>query len=68
VSVSCCMDRVLEVSRLPRNAWAAAIADIPDACERPECGAPKSCRQRAADYLRMQWRIAERRAASKGKP
>lgn len=62
------MGRVLEIAALPRSAWAAEIEAIPDACGRPDCGQPNSCQKRARDYLRIQWLIAERRAAKKGKP
>lgn len=57
------MGRALEIAKAPRAEWGAAIALLPDGCAHADCGAPRSCRVRIADYLRMQWRIAERRAA-----
>lgn len=62
MSVGHCMGRALEIGRLPRGEWAEAIRQIPDGCEQPDCGAPKSCRMRVADFLRVQWLIAERRS------
>ena len=66
MSVSHCMHRVLDIARdTPEADWPSAIAALPAACERADCGAPRSCRDRAADYLRMQWRI-RRRLEAKG--
>ncbi|HEX5756882.1 MAG TPA: hypothetical protein VFY12_11095 [Arenimonas sp.] len=40
--------------------WKQQIEALPDACAHADCGAPRSCRQRIAEYLRMQWNIAKR--------
>jgi len=60
MSVSHCMSRVLDIARLPQADWSARIAAIPEGCEHADCGAPRCCRERAADFLRMQWRIQRR--------
>jgi hypothetical protein len=57
MSVSYCMKHTLDIARLPEAEWPAQIDALPDACDRADCGAPRSCRARAQDYLRMQWRI-----------
>ena len=63
MSVSHCMNRALEIARLPEADWPARIETLPDACAHSECGAPRSCRARAQDFLRMQWRIRRAKAA-----
>ncbi len=61
MSISHCMYRTLDIARLPEREWPALIDTLPDACAHADCGAPRSCRARAAEYLRMQWRIKQRR-------
>jgi len=65
MSVSYCMSLVLDIARLPEAQWAERIAAIPEGCEHDDCGAPRCCRERAAEFLRMQWRI-QRRLDTKG--
>lgn len=60
MSISHCMHRVLDIARAPEAEWPAKIDDLPSECSRPDCGAPRNCRERAADYLRVQWRIRRR--------
>lgn len=56
MSVGRCMHHALAIAVQPLDKWAPAIADLPDACTQ-DCGAPRSCRQRNADYLRVQYRV-----------
>lgn len=60
MSVSHCMHLALEVATKPRDQWAAEIAKIPTGCQHSDCGSPRSCRQRIADYLRVQYRAQAR--------
>jgi hypothetical protein len=66
MSVSHCMNRTLDIARMPEADWPAQIAALPDTCAHADCGAPRSCRERAAEYLRMQWRV-RRALEAKGK-
>ena len=60
MSVSHCMSRVLAIGVTRRDSWGDQIAALPDACVHADCGEPRSCRQRAADYLRVQYRVQQR--------
>lgn len=57
MSVSHCMDRVLDVARQPEGEWPASIERLPEGCGFADCGEPRSCRQRAREYLRVQWQV-----------
>jgi hypothetical protein len=60
--VSHCMGAVLRIARkVDRRDWKREVAKLPDACDKPDCGAPRSCRARATEYLQMQARMADRR-------
>jgi hypothetical protein len=56
------MHRALEIARTPVDTWGAQIADLPEGCTHSDCGAPRSCRERIAEYMRMQWRIEQHQA------
>lgn len=60
MSISHCMHAALDIARAPESEWPGRIAALNAECSRLDCGAPHSCRERAADYLRMQWRIRRR--------
>lgn len=60
MSVSHCMGQVLAIGTTPRESWAGQIASLPDGCTHTDCGEPRSCRERAADYLRVQYRAQVR--------
>lgn len=60
MSVSHCMGKVLAIGATPRYSWADQIAALPDTCAHADCGKPRSCRQRAADFLRVQYRAQVR--------
>jgi hypothetical protein len=60
VSTGHCLHHATAIALLPREAWAGAIEQLPDACDYADCGAPRSCRQRNAEYLRVQWKIQGR--------
>ncbi len=63
MSVSHCMHHALAIAAKPRAQWQEQIAKLPDGCGHTDCGAPHSCRERVADYLRVQWRMQVRREA-----
>lgn len=66
MSVSHCMGRALDIAQKPLVEWAGAIAEVSDACPHPDCGEPRNCRERIADYLRVQYRIRRRRDDAAG--
>ena len=61
MTTSHCMHRAMSIAKQPLKSWSALIEAIPETCEHDDCGNPRNCRQRIAEYLRMQWRMAERR-------
>lgn len=74
MSVWCCSHFALQIAKLPLEQWAGEIEKLPTTCMK-DCGAPRSCRERNAEYLRTQYRaiknlqnmatIAERAAGMK---
>lgn len=60
MSVWCCSHYAMAISKLPLEEWADAIAKLPTGCTK-DCGAPRSCRERNADYLRVQYRAIKHR-------
>ncbi|MHC1664743.1 hypothetical protein ACODUI_06310 [Stenotrophomonas geniculata] len=61
-----CLTQALLIAQKPRNQWKGEIAQAPEACQAPGvCSAGIGCRARLADYLRVQWRMIERREALK---
>lgn len=58
------MHNARRIAQLPRAEWQACVAALPDSCAYEDCGVPRNCRERIADYLRMQWRIAKGRATA----
>jgi len=67
MSAARCMHHALRIARGHRESWKHQIEQLPEACPHEDCGQPKSCRARVADYLRMQWRMAERRGNKGGR-
>ncbi|GAB3755107.1 hypothetical protein [Lysobacter olei] len=66
MSASRCMHHALRIAATPVDSWPEQIKTIPEACSCPEyCGQPHGCRERNADYLRMQWRIKRTRQQAK---
>ena len=66
MSASCCMHHALAIASTPTPAWGGQIERLPAACPSPErCGQPHSCRERVADYLRVQWRMQSKRQGAK---
>ena len=60
------MHHALRIANTPEDSWPEQIRNLPEACPSPEyCGRPQSCRERNADYLRMQWRIKRTRQPNK---
>lgn len=57
------MHHALAIAAKPRGQWQGQVAKLPDGCAHADRGAPRSCRERVADYLRVQWRMQVRREA-----
>ena len=57
------MDQALRIAQLPPDGWAVAIAEISDTCAHADCGAPRNCRERVSEYLRVQYKMRQRRDA-----
>jgi hypothetical protein len=57
MSVSHCMHQALAIARTAPETWRSRVDGLPNGCSHSDCGMPKSCRERIADYLRMQLRI-----------
>jgi len=71
VSVSTCIIKALDIARVPRQQWKAAIDALPEACQTPSvCTGGIGCRQRLAEYLRVQYLAQARRERMKagGRP
>lgn len=65
--VGCCLHHALAIGQAPRDTWAAAIAQLPEACQQPgTCSGADGCRQRVADYLRVQYQVQARRQRGMG--
>lgn len=60
------MHHALAIASTPDDTWAAQIAKLPAGCAHADCGAPRDCRERVADYLRMQYRIKRARRPRTG--
>lgn len=61
MSVSHCMHHATAIAALPLAEWGARIEALPDGCAHADCGAPRNCRERIREYLRMQVRTHQRR-------
>lgn len=62
MGVNPCLHQALLIARQPRSEWRAQIAQIAENCEAPGvCTGGVGCRQRIAEYLRVQWWMIERR-------
>jgi len=57
------MHRALQIAATPIDGWGPQIERLPEGCAHADCGAPRSCRERIAEYLRMQWRIHDHKKA-----
>jgi hypothetical protein len=60
MSVSHCMHEATRIAQGHRDGWAEQIALLPASCAHADCGMPRNCRERIADYLRTQYRIQVR--------
>lgn len=68
MGVNQCLHQALVIARQPREQWRAQIEQIPEACQAPGvCTGGVGCRQRIAEYLRVQWLMIERREAAAGR-
>ena len=61
MSVSHCMHKALDIAKRPRAEWSGMIDKLPTNCEHADCGEPRNCQQRIREYMRMQWKIQNRR-------
>lgn len=67
MGVSCCLLKALDIGRKPRSEWKVSIEALPTTCPHPGvCTGYVGCRERIADYMRMQWNMSAARAARKG--
>lgn len=65
--VGCCLHHALTIGQTPRGEWAGAIAQLPEGCQRPgTCSGTEGCRERVADFLRVQFQAQARRERMKG--
>lgn len=68
MGVNRCLHQALLIARQPRPEWRAQIEQMPEACQTPDvCTGGIGCRQRIADYLRVQWMMIERRVSQGGR-
>ncbi len=57
-----CLHQALLIARQPRTEWRVQIDQVPEPCQAPGvCTGGVGCRQRIAEYLRVQWWMIERR-------
>lgn len=62
MGVNRCLHQALLIARQPRAEWCTQIDQIAEACQAPGvCTGGIGCRQRIAEYLRVQWWMIERR-------
>lgn len=61
MSVGHCMGQALAIAQRPMDLWAVAIAQVTETCAHADCGAPRNCRERVAEYLRVQYKMRQRR-------
>ena len=68
MSVSRCLLPVAErAARTPRVEWKTQIEALPANCPHPDiCTGGVGCRERAADYLRVQFKAQVMREQAKG--
>ncbi|MGR4895011.1 hypothetical protein ACIPR8_07015 [Stenotrophomonas sp. LARHCG68] len=68
MSVSRCLLPAAEkAARTPRTGWKEQIDELPVACPHPGiCTGGVGCRERVADYLRVQFKAQARREQVKG--
>jgi len=68
LGVNRCLHQALLIARQPREQWRAQIEQIAEACQAPGvCTDGVGCRQRIAEYLRVQWLMIERRETAAGR-
>lgn len=68
MGVNRCLHQALTIARQPRGEWRTQIEQIAEACQAPGvCTGGVGCRQRIADYLRVQWMMIERRESQGGR-
>lgn len=68
MGVSRCIAKAIDIAKAPRSDWKTSVEALPETCECPSvCTAGIGCRERIADYLRMQWLMLERRERIRGR-
>lgn len=63
MSVSRCIGQALRIAEHPRVAWKALLEKLPEACPHAGCTGAQGCRERVAEYLRVQYSLQVRREA-----
>ncbi len=67
MGVNRCLHQALLIARQPRTEWRTQIDQIAEACQAPGvCTGGVGCRQRIAEYLRVQRWMIERRESKGG--
>lgn len=64
MSASRCMHHALAIATQPRAQWQVLLGKLPEACPHADCTGGVGCRERVADYLRVQWRMLAAREAA----
>lgn len=58
----CLLPAALRAANTPRAEWKGQIAALPEHCEHPDvCTGGQGCRDRVAEYLRVQFQAQARR-------
>lgn len=60
MTVCRCMHHAARIMGSPRDAWKPLIEALPEVCPHSDCSPGAGCRAVVAEYLRTQYRIAER--------
>lgn len=67
MSVSMCLMKAIDIAAAPRQCWKAAVEQLPVQCQHPgTCSGGIGCRQRIADYLRVQYQAQALREQKHG--
>lgn len=67
MSVSRCITKALDIAKAPRAQWREQIAQLPELCQHPDvCTGGIGCRERLADYLRVQYQAQALREQKQG--
>lgn len=62
MSIGYCWHEADRIGRLPLSQWAAEVKAITEVCTHADCGEPRNCRAKVAEYMRVQYACARARA------